>query len=105
MEGMILLPRAREAGLAVTLDGDALVIRGPSRRNMSTRTIFMAKVPPWSFENAFLATAYAKLAEIWCAAAGLLGRVASAPARPRADTNAVTKAMYAFFDRTLGRST
>src|SRR5712691_8698193 len=43
MEGMILLRRAREAGLAVTLDGDALVIRGPKRAEPMARLLLENK--------------------------------------------------------------
>ncbi len=43
MEGIILLWRAREAGLAVTLDGDALVIRGPKRAERMARLLIENK--------------------------------------------------------------
>ncbi len=43
MEGMILLRQAREAGLAVALDGDALVIRGPKRAEPIARLLIENK--------------------------------------------------------------
>src|SRR5690348_4903669 len=43
MEGMILLRQARKAGLAVAIDGDALVIRGPKRAEPIARLLIENK--------------------------------------------------------------
>jgi hypothetical protein len=43
MEGLILLNRAREAGLAVAAEGDKLVIRGPRRAESLARLLIEHK--------------------------------------------------------------
>ena len=43
MDGLTLLRQAREAGLAVALDGDRLVIRGPKRAEPVARLLIQNK--------------------------------------------------------------
>jgi hypothetical protein len=57
MDGLILLDRAQKAGLAVRLDGEKLIIRGPRRAEPVARLLIehkpavLAALTPWGASN------------------------------------------------------